>query len=325
MKRTLRGALKLLVAAPLVLAAFAANAEYPDRPVRIVIPYPPGGISDKLLRPIAQKMGEDLKVPFVIDNKPGANGLIGTEQVAKSAPDGYTLVMGSTSTLPMNAALNPKMPFDPIKDLAPVTSFAIAPQVLTVNPNVPAKTVQELIALAKSRPGEITYATPGIGSSPHFAGEMFSTMTGVKMLHVPYKGGAPASMDLIAGQVMVGFDSIGSAAPYIRANKLRALGLAAPKRSPAMPDLPTISEAGVPGFEVGTLFALFAPANTPRDVINKLYNEMVRVLASPEIRDSMVSVGTEPIAMTPEQLGDNIKSDMVKWAKVAREANIHAE
>ncbi len=309
-----------------VLAPITAHGQtFPSKVIRIVIPYPPGGISDKMLRPIAQKMAEGLHTSIVIDNRPGANGIIGTDIVAKSPADGYTLVMGSTSSLPMNAAIYAKLPFDPIKDLAPISSFAYAPQVLTVNPSVKAANVRELIALAKASPASISYGSPGVGSSPHFAAEIFAAQTGIKLLHVPYKGGAPATSALLAGEVMMGFDSIGSAAPFIRSGKIRALGIAAPKRSPAAPEIPTIAESGVPGFEVGTLFALFAPANTPRSVIMQLHGEMARVLALPDIRDAMAAVGTEAIAMTPEELGAAMKNDMPKWAKVARDSNIQAE
>jgi tripartite-type tricarboxylate transporter receptor subunit TctC len=298
---------------------------YPSKVVRVILPYPPGGPSDPLVRAISQKRGEGLNATFIVDNRPGANGIIGTEIAVKSPPDGYTLVFGSTSSLPMNAAIYPRLPFDPIKDLAPISSFAHTPQILVVHPSVPVTSVKEFIALAKARPGQIIYGSGGIGTSAHFAAEMFSAMTGIKMVHVPYKGGGPVTIDLIAGRVMMYFDSTQNAMPNIRAQRLRALGVAALKRSPAAPEVPTISEAGVPGFEVSTVFGFFAPANTPREIVMKLNAEIRRVLALPDVSERMTSVGTEPRGNTPEEFAEWLRSDTVKWAKVAREANIRAE
>jgi tripartite-type tricarboxylate transporter receptor subunit TctC len=303
----------------------AAAQTYPAKVVRVILPYPPGGPSDPLVRAIAQKMSEGLGAPFVVDNRAGANGIIGTEIAVKSPPDGYTLVFGSTSSLPMNAAIYPKLSFDPVRDLVPISTFAHTSQILVVHPSLPTVTVKDFIALARSRPGQIVYGSGGIGTSAHFAAEMFSAMTGIRMLHVPYKGGGPVTVDLLAGRVMMYFDSTQNAMPNIRAQRLRPLGIAALKRSPAAPDVPTISEAGVPGFEVGTVFGLLAPRNTPRDIVTKLNTEMIRVLALPDVRQLMTSVGTEPIGSTPEEFADMIRKDVVKWTKVAREANIRAE
>ncbi len=308
------------------LAATMVLAQpYPSKIIRIISPFPAGGPADAMVRPLAQKMSEGLKVQCIVDNRPGANGIIGTELAVRAPADGYTLVVGSTSSLPMNAAIYPKLPFDPLKDLAPISAFGYAVQILTVHPSLPVATVKEFIALARARPGEISVASPGIGSAPHFALEMFSTMTNTKVLHVPYKGGGPALAEQLAGQVMAYFGSMQAAMPQIQAKRLRALGVAAVKRSPAAPDIPTIAEAGVPGFEVGGLFGLLAPAKTPREIIMKLNAEIVRAVASPEIVNGFKTVGTDPLGTTPEEFADIIRNDMPKWAKVARDANIKAE
>jgi len=316
----------LAVIVPAVFFAALAHAQqYPTKPIRIISPFPAGGPADAMLRPLAQKMSEGLKVQCIVDNRPGANGIIGTEIAVRAPPDGYTLVVGSTSSLPMNAAIYPKLPFDPVRDLAPISAFGYAVQILTVHPSLPVATVKDFIALARARPGEISVASPGIGSAPHFALEMFSTMTNTKVLHVPYKGGGPALAEQLAGQVMAYFGSMQAAMPQIQAKRLRALGVAALKRSPAAPDIPTIAEAGVPGFEVGGLFGLLAPARTPRDIIMKLNAEIVRAVGLPEIANGLKAVGTDPLGTTPEEFAEIIRNDMPKWAKVARDANIRAE
>ena len=303
----------------------ASAQSYRSKPVRIILPYPPGGSSDPLVRAIAMKMGEGLKMNFIVDNRPGANGIIGTELAAKSPPDGYTLVMGSTSTLPMNAAIYAKLPYDPLKDFAFISSFSYSPLVLVVHPSVPTSSVKDFIALAKARPNQIVYASFGLGSVSHFGAALFSWMTGVKLVHVPYKGSGPSTIDLLAGHVMSCFDTMQNAMPYIRAGRLRGLGIASLKRSVAAPGIPTIAESGVSGFEVGTMFGLMAPAGTPREIIMKLNAEMTKVVALPDVAERMTSVGTEPLSNTPEEFAALIRSEMVKWAKVAREANIRAE
>lgn len=318
---------RLLAAVTSGMLAFplACAQSYPSKPVRIINPYPAGGGMDFLIRPIAQKMGESMKGSFIVDNRPGANGMIGMELAAKAPPDGYTLVVSTTGAMPMNAAVIPRLPYDPVKDFAPISNFADSAFVLSVHPSVPAKSVKELIALAKARPATVTYASFGMGSSPHFGGELFSLMAGVKLVHVPYKGSAPAVADLVAGHVMCSFDSMQSTMPFIRAQRLRALGLGALKRSPAAPDIPTIAESGLPGFEVGSWYGLLAPAHTPRDVVTRLHEELVKALALPEIRDRITSVGTEPLGNTPEEFAQQIRNDMAKWKKVAQAANIHVE
>jgi tripartite-type tricarboxylate transporter receptor subunit TctC len=243
----------------------------------------------------------------------------------KSPPDGYTLLVGTGSSLTMHAAINPKLPFDPIKDLAPITAIGFATQLLVVHPSVPATNVKQLVALAKARPGQIIYASTGVGSAPHFSMELLNSMTGIKMVHVPYKGGAPATIDLLAGQIMVYCGSMQTAIDHVRSGRLRALGVASLQRSQAAPEIPTIAESGLPGYEVGNVYGLLAPAGTPRDITGRVQAEIVKVLAQPEVRNLMVSAGTDIVGNTPEEFGAWLRNDMVKWARVAREANIRGE
>jgi tripartite-type tricarboxylate transporter receptor subunit TctC len=317
--------LAVTIAGGLAASPPAAAQTYPSKPIRIINPYPAGGGMDFLIRPISQKMGENLKTTFFVDNRPGANGMIGMELAAKAPPDGYTLVVSTTGAMPMNAAIYPKLPYDPVRDYAPISNFADSAFVLSVHPSVPVATVKDFIALAKARPAQITYASFGMGSSPHFGGELFSMMAGVKLIHVPYKGSAPSVAALVSGEVMSSFDSMQSTMPFIRAHRLRVLGLGALKRSPAAPDIPTIAEAGVPGFEVGSWYALLAPANTPRDIVMKLHAEVVKALAVPEVNEHIRSSGAEPVGNTPEEFAAQIRSDIAKWAKVAQTAKIRAE
>jgi tripartite-type tricarboxylate transporter receptor subunit TctC len=321
----MRRAAVLMALAGACAASVAMAQSYPAKPVRIINPYAAGGGMDFLIRPIAQKMGESMKGTFVIDNRAGANGMIGMELMAKAPADGYTLAVSTTGAMPMNAALYPKMPYDCLKDFAPVSNFAESAFILSVHPSVPVHNVKELIALAKARPSEFSYASFGIGSSPHFGAELFMLMTGTRLLHVPYKGSAPAVADLVAGHVMSSFDSMQSTMPFIRTKRLRALGLAALKRSSAAPEIPTISEQGVTGFEVGSWYGLLAPANTPREIVTRLHAEMVKALTTPEISASIKSVGTEPLGNTPEEFAAQIRNDLAKWGKVARAANMRVE
>jgi tripartite-type tricarboxylate transporter receptor subunit TctC len=278
-----------------------------------------------LLRPLTQKMSEGLKQQLIVDNRPGANGMIGMEAGAKAPPDGYTLVVGTTGALTMNVSIYAKIAFDPIKDFAPISNFADSAFILSVHPSVPANNVKELIALAKARPNQVTYATFGVGSSAHLGTELFSSMAGVKMVHVPYKGSVPMVTDLVAGHVMMSFDSMQSVMPQIRVKRLRALGIAAAKRSPAAPDIPTISEAGLPGFELGSWYGILAPANTPREIITRLHSEIVKGLMAPEVSERIKSFGAEPVGNTPEEFAAQIRGDIVKWAKVVRAANVRAD
>jgi tripartite-type tricarboxylate transporter receptor subunit TctC len=323
----MRGAylVSCFIVAAVVGAGPAAADDYPSKTIRIINPFPAGGGLDFFLRPIALKMSESLKTPVIVDNRPGANGAIGAELGAKAAPDGYTLLAATTGALPMNAVLRKDLPYDPVKDFAPISNFAESAFLLSVHPSVPARTVQEFIALAKARPGQVSYSSFGVGSSPHFAGELFSQMAGVQLLHVPYKGSAPSVAALLSGEVMASFDSMQSVMPHARNNRLHALGLGALKRSSAAPDLPTISESGLPGFEVGSWYGLLAPAGTPNKIIAKLRAEVVKALTAVDVRERIVATGAEPVGNTPEEFAAQIRGDLVKWRKVATEAKMFAD
>jgi len=307
------------------LASVAAAQSYPAKPIRVINPYTAGGGIDAILRPLTQKMSDGLKQTMPVDNRPGANGMIGMELGAKAPPDGYTLVVGTTGSLCMNASVYPKMRYDPVKDFAPISNFADSAFILSVHPSVPAKNVKELIALAKAQPNKLTYATFGVGSSSHLGAELLSMLAGIRMIHIPYKGTVPMNTDLVAGNVMMSLDSMQSVMPFIRAGRLRALGIAAEKRSPAAPDIPTISESGVPGFVVGSWYGLLAPANTPREIVTRLHAEIIKALASAEVKERFQSFGTETVGSTPEEFAALIRSDIEKWAKVVKVAGIKPE
>jgi tripartite-type tricarboxylate transporter receptor subunit TctC len=293
---------------------------YPNHPIRLVVPFPAGGTTDILARAIAQKLSESLGQPFVVDNRPGAGGNIGADIVAKSAPDGYTLLMGTVGTQAINVSLYAKMPYDAAKDFAPVVLVAGVPNVLVVNPSVPVKTVQELLKLAKDKPGSINFASSGNGTSIHLSGELFKTMTGAQIAHVPYKGSAPALTDLLGGQVQIMFDNLPSAMPHIKAGKLRAVAVTSAKRAPALPELPTIAESGVPGFEASSWFGILAPAGTPREIVTRINAEANKALQSADMKEKLLAQGAEAVGNTPEYFGDYIKAETVKWAKVVKES-----
>jgi tripartite-type tricarboxylate transporter receptor subunit TctC len=303
--------------------AWAQN--YPAKPVRVVVPFPAGGGADIFARLIGRKLGENLNQLFVVDNRAGASGIIGCEAVARSAPDGYTLLMGTTGTHTTNPAVFSKLPYDPIKDFAPVSLVAESPFVLMVHPSLPVKNVKELVQLAKARPGELNYASSGIGSSSHLGFALFNSMAGIKVVHVPYKGLGPATADTIAGNITMTWDSITASAPLIKAGRLRALGIGSTKRSSLLPEVPTIAESGLSGFELGSWYAFFAPAATPPDLIRNLQREVVKAIAAPGMREQFATLGAEPVGSTPEELAAVVQRDLVKWAKVAREARVKAE
>ncbi len=303
----------------------AAADAYPARPIRFVVAFPPGGGTDIIARSIAQKLAERLAQQVVVDNRPGAGGNIGTDIVAKSAPDGYTLLMGSAGPLAINASLFDKMPFDPIRDLAPVTLAASTPNVLVVHPSLKAATVNELIALAKARPGEINFASSGHGTPAHLAGELFNSMAGVKLVHVPYKGAAPALADLLGGQVQLMFSTMPPALPHVKDGKLRALAVTSSKRSRAMPELPTVDEVALPGFEANTWHGVVVPAGTPAAIVARLNREIVAILHLPEVVERLSGQGAEALGSTPEEFAAYIRSESVKWAKVVRDSGAKAE
>ena len=297
-----------------------AQSTYPDKSIRLIVPFAAGGPTDVIARAVGQKLTENLGQPVVIDNRGGGGGNIGSDLVAKAAPDGYTLVMGIVGTHAINASLYSKMPYDTVKDFAPVTLTGAATIVLVAHPSVQAKSVKELIALGKSRPGKINWASPGSGTPHHLAGELFKTMTGIGMVHIPYKGAAPAVIDLLGGQVSLAFVSLPAALPHIKAGKLTALGISAPQRSAVAPEVPTIAESALAGYELENWYGVLAPAGTPREIVNQLNREIVKALQMPEVNERLNSQGFEIRTSTPEQFAAYIKSEIVKWAKIVKDS-----
>lgn len=297
---------------------------YPGKPIRIVVPFPPGGGTDIVARILTQKLSESFGANFVIDNRAGAGGSIGTEMVAKAPPDGYTLGIVSGSHA-INPSLYSKLPFDAVRDFAPVTMLVSGPGLLVVHPSLPVKTVKELIALAKGKPGQLNYASAGNGTPPHLAGELFKSMAGVDMVHVPYKGNTPAFVDLISGQVSLSFPTIPSALPHVQAGRLRALAVTSRKRSAVMPQLPTIAESGLPGYDTSSWFGMLAPAGTPREIVRKLQQESAKVLQLRDVREKLLSQGLEPVGSTPEEFAATIESEIAKWAKVVKASGARVE
>jgi tripartite-type tricarboxylate transporter receptor subunit TctC len=298
------------------LPSFAQS--YPGKSIRFIVPFPPGGPLDIVARAIGQELNKSWGQPVIIDNRPGAGGNIGADLVAKSPADGYTILMGAVSTHAINVSLYSKLPYDPIRDFAPVTLITSVPNVLVVHPSVPVKNVQELIALAKSRPGQLNFASGSTGSAGHLAGELFKSMAGVEMTHIPYKGAAPAVVDLLAGHVSLMFDNMASALPYIKSGRVRALAVTTLKRSPLLPQLPTISEAGLRGFDISTWFGIFAPAGTPPDIVVKLNAEIVRILHTLEMKERLAALGAEAIGNKPDEFAAFIKAEIPKYAKVIK-------
>jgi tripartite-type tricarboxylate transporter receptor subunit TctC len=306
-----------------LLAAGGASAQnpaanYPNKPIRFVVPYTAGGTTDILARIIAAKLTESWGQHVLVDNRPGAGGNIGTDLVAKADPDGYTIVMGAISTHAINPSLYKSIPYDHIRDFAPITRVGLLPNVLVVNPSLPAKTVKEFIAYGKANPGKLNFASPGTGTSLHLSGELFKDMTGIDMVHVPYKGSTPALTDLLGGQVLAMFDNLPASLPHIKGGKLRPLAVTTARRTPALPDVPTMIEAGVPGFEVTSWFAVFAPARTPKEIVAKLNSEMVKIFNSPDVKEKLAQQSVEAAPTTPEELAAFVKSETERWAKVIK-------
>ncbi|HXF66065.1 MAG TPA: tripartite tricarboxylate transporter substrate binding protein [Burkholderiales bacterium] len=310
--------LSLAAAAALLIAAAAAAgaAEYPVKPVRIVIGFPPGGASDILVRFIGSRLAEGLGQAIVYDNRPGAGGNIAGEIVAKSPPDGYTLLMGNNAILATNVSLYRKIGFDPLRDFAPVALLATQPNILVVHPSLPVKSVKELIAFARARPGQLNYASSGSGLAAHLAGELFKVMTRTDLVHVPYKGAGPALLDTLTGQCQVMFATAVSVQPHLKSGRLRALAVTTAARSKNFPQLPTVAEAGVPGFEASTWHGIVAPAGTPQPVIARLNGEINKVLQLPDTRERLAAQGADAGGGTPQQFGDFIRAEIPKWAKV---------
>ncbi len=315
----------LLAAAVLVFAGSALAQTWPSKPVRLIVPYPPGGSADILARAIGQKLAEGLGQQVVIDNRPGAGTAIGAEATAKAAADGYTVMLGTVSSHAINPALTPGLKYDPVKDFAPVSLVASIPFALIVHPSLPVHSVKELIALAKSKPGALNFSSAGTGTSNHLAGELFKSMTGTFMVHIPYKGSAPALNDLIAGQVQLMFDLVLTTAPHVKSGAVRALAVTGRERSAALPGVPTVAESGVPGYEVSAWFGIFAPAGTPAAVIGTLNAETVKALRQPDLRDRMASQGAEPVTSTPEQFAAYVKEELAKWTRVVKASGMKVD
>jgi len=309
---------RVLLAFAVIVVALPVHAQnYPVRPVRMIVPFSPGGATDVPARILAQRLSEALGHQIVIDNRPGAGGVLGADAVAKAPPDGYTLLLTATTHV-ISASLYKKLPYDAIRDFAPVMLIGSGPNVLTVHPSLPAKNVRELIALAKARPGKIDYASSGNGSSQHLFGALFMSLADIRMMHIPYKGSAPATTDLIAGQVSVGFPGIALVLPHTKAGRLRALAVTSAERSKAMPDVPSIAEAGVPGYAATLWLGLLAPRGTPPQIVQKLFDEIAKLLRQPEVESAYLATGTDVTISNPEQFGLFVKAEYDKWAKVIK-------
>lgn len=317
------------IAAALAALVFATGApaaefKYPTKPVRIIVPYPPGGSTDPTARAYGNWLSERFGVPVVIDNRPGAGSTIGHALGARATPDGYTLLLGTSGGLVVTAAFGTKLAYDPLKDFTPVGLGVYVPFLLVVHTSVPAKTVPELIALAKAKPGEINFGSPGTGTPNHLGIELLKSLTGAQFTHVPYKGGGPATVDLVAGRIQAIFGSIPQWQPHLAAGRVRAIGIGHPTRVPTMPDVPAVAES-YPGFNNTTWYALFGPAGIPQAVVNKVNAEMKRAVADAEFRRYLESIGVQPATSTPEALGEMVRSELARWTKVVRDAGIRKQ
>lgn len=319
MRNALRGLLACLLAA---VAATGVAQEWPTRTVHFIVPYPAGGYYDLLARVIGQKLNERLGQSFVVENRVGANGMIGTDYVAKSAPDGYTIMMGGIGPHGINPSMYAKLPYSPTRDFAAVVHVASAPNVLVVHPSVQARSVKELIGLARAAPGRLTFSSAGSGSSQHLSGEMLRMMTGADLIHVPYKGSAPSVTAVLAGEVSMLFGTMADVVPHVRADKLRALAVTSDQRIPALPAVPTMVEAGVPGFEATAWFGVLVPAATPQPIVGRLNEEINRILKMPDVAEKLQNLGAIIVGSTPEEFNKYVKDEIAKWGKVARDNNI---
>ena len=312
------------VAALAVMVGSASAQTYPRKPIRWIVPFPPGGSTDLLARVVGQKLTEAWGQQVIVENKGGAGGTLGAAEAARAPPDGYTLLMGAIHHT-IASSVYPKLPYDIQKDFAPITVVAIVPNVQVVNPSVPANSTKELIAYAKANPGKLTYGSAGMGTAHHLIGEQFNLQAGVNILHVPYKGSSPAVADLIGGQVLIMYDTVASCLPHIKSGKLRPLAVATAKRSSALPDVPTIAEAALPGFEVTTWFGALAPVETPKEIVVRLNGEIVKILAMPDVRKRLLDAGAEPVGNSPEQMAAQIKKETGEFAKIVKQAKITVE
>lgn len=321
--RALAAAAALAMAA-CTAVAFAQAPAYPAKPVRIIVPYPAGGTTDIIARLAAAQLSERLRQPFVVDNRAGASGAIGSVAVAQAAADGYTLVMGTASSHGINSALQKNLPYDAVKDFAPVTVVASTPNIIVVHPSVPARTLGELLALAKTRPGQINFGSTSPGGSPHMSAELLKMMAGVDMTHVPYKGASPMLTDLVGGQIQAGFDNLPSTIAFVRSGKLRALAVTTAQRWPGAADIPTVAES-VPGYEVSGWFGLLAPAGTPKAVLDTLQTAVAQAVRDPEVTRQLRSLGAEPVASRPEAFAQQIRADVDKWRGVVKATGVTLE
>ena len=307
------------------LAGLASAQSYPAKPIRIIVPYSPGGTTDILTRAVGQKLTEAWGQQIIVDHRPGASGMIGAEAAARAAPDGYTALMAYTAEIVIMPGIVKKMAYDPMRDLAPVTLGAITPMILVAHPSLPVASVKEFIALARARPGQLPYASAGNGSPAHLAFALMQRSAKIEINHVPYKGAAPALIDLIGGHVVIYFSGMPPAMPHVRAGKLRALAVSTANRSPAAPDVPAVAEAGIPGFDVPTWFGVLVPAATPKDIVAKLHAGITKALNAPDVRDRMAREGAETSPMTPEQFAAFIRTETAKFAKIIKDAGVRTE
>ena len=302
-----------------------SDTSYPSKPIRMIVPSAPGSGPDIMARAIGQKLTEALGQTIVIDDKPGAGGIIGSEAAAKAPPDGYTLIMSNAGAHTVNPGLYAKLPYDPVKDFAPVTLVALAPNILIVHPTLPVRNVKDLIALAKAKPGELTFGSGGNGSTAHLSGEMFKTMAGINIVHIPFKGSPAAVIGVIAGQIALAIPNIPPALPHVRSGKLKALAVTTAKRAAGVPDLPTVAEAGLPGYEATAWFGVLAPAATPPQIIARLNAAIVKIAHAREMQERLTAEGADAVGNTPEQFAQIIKSDIAKWAKVIKASGARAD
>lgn len=318
--------IKAIFGGVVLSTAFSAAADdtYPSKTIKWVVPFTPGGAMDTMARTLGDKMSQSMKQPIVIENRPGAGGVIGSTMVAKSEPDGYTMMIVSIGHA-VNPSLYPKLSYDPIKDFEPVSLVGVVPNVLVVNPAVKANNVSELVALAKQQPGKLSFASAGTGTTIHLAGELFASMANIDILHVPYKGSAPAVTDLMGRQVDMMFDSVSSAKPYIDSGRLKPLAVTTNKRSSVLPNVPTVAESGIKGYELNGWYAVFVPAKTPQPIVNRLNAELVKALKQPEVKARFTQIGAEAVGSTPAELAQYLKSETAKWSEIVRARNIKAD
>jgi len=316
---------RILIALLCLFASLAQAQDYPSRPIRLIVPFSPGGVADTSARVVAERLSARLGQQVLVENRAGASGNIGSQQVAQAAPDGHTLLLGFDGTMVINPWVFSKIPFDTLKDFAPVTKLGDATLIMVAHPSVPVKNMKELIALAKAKPGTLSYGTSGTGGTPHLAGELLNQRAGITLTHIPYKGGGQAVGDVVGGQIPLVYTAIASAQQHVKSGRVNALGVSGAKRSSALPDVPTFAESGLDGFVVDSWVGIFAPAKTPRGIIDRLQRELAAILATPEVRERYAVLGIEPVGNTPEQFGEQVRADLAKWEKVVKQANIKAE